>query len=223
METQVQSITGWRTSWGNMIARLLGGPTRPADAGESAMKLVNRKAVLEGKATGFWSDWVRNADPIDKQDKIPRFETNSRTAILVPVNFSASSFRALDCGLRLAQKAKAELILLHVVQLNLTPYGPGNPEWLKAALRREAADKAEAVADKARKSGVAAQCLIEEGAPAEVITRVAAQKEAQMIVMAAPKRGPIARLFRQKTVEQVIRNVQCPVVVLQTNLKEGFL
>ena len=223
MEMQAQSVSWWRMALGAMISRLSGNRNRSDDGVKSVTNIFEGTLASGTGATGFWSDFARKAVPLDERGGIPRVDGNAKVAILVPVDFSGSSFQALDCGLRLARKAKGELILLHVVHLNLTPYGPGNPDWLKTALRREAADRIQAVADRALEAGVTARCVIEEGALAETIARIATENEAQIVVMAAPKRGPIARLFHRKTVEHVIRDVQCPVLVLQTNVREGIL
>src|SRR5438309_7562606 len=118
MEMQAQSAPWWRTGLGKVIARLLGGPNRRAGAGETEMKLAGGKKGSGNKSSEFWSDFARKSNSLDEPEEIPRFEADARTAILVPVDFSTSSFRALDCGLRLARKAKGELILLHVVHLN---------------------------------------------------------------------------------------------------------
>ena len=208
MNMQAQTFSSRWPGLAKLIARLFGdGDHSPA----------------ESIAKGVWSDSSRRVDDWRETDRLPFEAPQAAVNILVPIDFTAASFRALDCALRLARQAGGQVTLLHVVHLNLTPYGPGNPTWLKAALRGEAAAKADEIAANARASGVATACLIEEGAPAAVITNVAAQKQAGLIVMATPKRGPFARLFRQKTVEHVIRDVKCPVLVLQTNLKETIL
>ena len=211
MEMQAHATSWWRNGPGNWIARLFGERTQPA------------QGTPAPPATGFWQDFARK--PIDAGEgaETPHFELGSRPAILVPTDFSPASLRAVDCAVRLAKKTKSHLIFLHVVYLNVTPYGPGNPDWLKAALCREAQQKAGSLAASVCAAGVPAECLIEEGAPSDVIPRIATQLQAQIIVMAATKRGMLARLFRQKTVEHVVRDADCPVLVLQTNLKEGIL
>jgi nucleotide-binding universal stress UspA family protein len=206
MNMQAQTLSRWRTGLGNLIARLFRD-----DGHEPELRSPDASGLSQ--CAGPKSD---EAEP-------PRVDLKPAANILVPVDFTPASFQAVECATRLARKAKGRLIFLHVVHLNLTPYGPGNPEWLKIALRREAVTKAEALVNNARAAGVAADCLVEEGVPAAVIAEVVAQRRAQMIIMAAPKRGPIARLFRQKTIEHVIRDVPCPVLVLQSNRKEGIL
>ena len=216
MNMQAETVSWWRNGLGNLIARLFGSR-------EPAMEALHGSVPAKTAARGFWSNFSRKTSFATEAGEFPSFEADVTSNILVPVDFSATSFRALDCAVRLARQAKCRVTLLHVVHLNLTPYGPGNPTWLKAALRREAVSKAEAIANNLRTSGIKAECKVEEGTPATLIARIAAQQHAQMIIMATPRRGPIARLFQQKTVEHVIRDAQCPVLVLQTEIKEGIL
>jgi nucleotide-binding universal stress UspA family protein len=217
MNMQAQPLSRWRTGLGNLIARLVGDGVR-----EPESRCPDASTISTG-TPGFWSDSSRSTGPKPNEGESPRIDLKSAANILVPVDFSPTSFEAVECALRLARKAKGRLTFLHVVHLNLTPYGPGNPEWLKDALRQEAVTKTEALVNNARAAGVAADCLVEEGVPAAVIADVVARQHAQMLIMAAPTRGLIARFVRRKTIENVIRDVPCPVLVLQSNRKEGIL
>jgi len=208
---QSHAISWWRTGPGTWIARLFGERARLAE-GPSVHA-----------APGFWSDFARKTADVDERAQTLQFDLKPCSTILVPTDFSPASLRAVDCAVCLAKKTDSRLIFLHVVYLNLTPYGPGNPDWLKTALRREARQKTDSLAASARAAGVETDCVIEDGTPTEVISRVAAQRHAQIIVMATARHTAISRLFRQKTVEQVVREAPCPVLVLQTNLKEGIL
>jgi nucleotide-binding universal stress UspA family protein len=172
---------------------------------------------------GFWSDFARKPLDVGERSQTPHYDLKPRSTILVPTDFSPASLGAVDCAVRLALKTDSRLIFLHVVYLNLTPYGPGNPDWLKTALRREAHEKVGSLTASTRAAGVDADCLIEDGTPRDVISRVAARQHAQIIIMATARHSALSRFFRQKTVEHVVRDAYCPVLVLQTNLKEGIL
>ena len=93
--------------------------------------------------------------------------------------------------------SEARLILLHAIHLNLTPYGPANPTWLRAALCREALEKMEGIMARAQRLGVPVISVIEEGMPSKVITDAAKRWKIDLIVL-AQKRGRWARLFGQR-------------------------
>jgi nucleotide-binding universal stress UspA family protein len=125
---------------------------------------------------------------------------------------TAAAHWATDMG----QKTGASVVLVHAIHLSLTPYGPANPAWLKAGLRQEAMTRAEPIMMRAQGSGVPVTCAVEEGAPAEVVIKAARRWHAQAIIMAAPRtNGFLKRLFGDRTVEHVIRDAECPVIVLE--------
>jgi len=134
----------------------------------------------------------------------------------VPTDLSPASLAAAEHGLRIAQDNAALLLLVHVIHLNLSPYGPANPRWLKSALCQEAMEKTAPFMNRAQNAGVTALCAIEEGAPSTVITKLATRWKASMIVLAGRRRGFFSRLFGRGTLEHVISNVHCPVVVCPT-------
>jgi nucleotide-binding universal stress UspA family protein len=133
--------------------------------------------------------------------------------ILVPTDLSPASLAAAEHGLRIAQDNAALLLLVHVIHLNISPYGPANPRWLKTALCHEAMEKTAPFMSRAGNAGVTALCAIEEGSPSTVITKLAARWKASMIVLASHRRGFLSRLFGKGTLEHVISNARCPVVV----------
>jgi len=141
-----------------------------------------------------------------------------RPEIMVPVDFSPESMQAADYAINVAQQSEARLILLHAIHLNLTPYVPANPTWLRAALCREALEKMEGTMVHAQRLGVPVISVIEEGMPSKVITAVAKRWKIDLIVL-AQKRGRWARLFGHRVREKLARGAGCPVVVIQMDAK----
>jgi nucleotide-binding universal stress UspA family protein len=144
-----------------------------------------------------------------------------RPEIMVPVDFSAGSEEAIEYAIKVARRARARLILLHAVHLNLTPYGPANPAWLRSALCREALQKMQGIMAQAHSQGVPAISVIEEGAPTTVIARAAKRWKIDLIVMTSQKRSRWARFFGQKIVENVTRGAVCPVMVIHPEARKG--
>ena len=144
-----------------------------------------------------------------------------RPEIMVPVDLSKSCDVAIEYAIKVARRARARLILLHAVHLNLTPYGPANPAWLRSALCGEALQKMEGIMAESQRQGVPAISVIEEGAPATVVARAAKRWKIDLIVMTSQKRSRWARLFGQKIVEKVTRGAECPVMVIHPELTKG--
>ena len=140
-----------------------------------------------------------------------------RPVIIVAMDDSQASNFAADWATDMGQKMGASVVLVHAIHLSLTPYGPANPAWLKVGLRQEAMTQAEPIMMRAQSYGVPVTCAVEEGAPAEVVIKAARRWHAQAIIMAAPKTGGFLKwLFGGRTLEQVIRDAECPVIVLES-------
>jgi nucleotide-binding universal stress UspA family protein len=128
-----------------------------------------------------------------------------------------------DYAIEIARHSQARLILLHAIHLNLTPYGPANPRWLRAALCREALEKMESTMTRAQSVGVPVISVIEEGPPAKVISEAAKRWKTDLIILASQKRGKWARLWSQRIREKVARGAACPVVVMRRQSKKGTM
>lgn len=144
-----------------------------------------------------------------------------RADIMVPLDFSPESLAAADYAIKVARRAQARIILLHAIHLNLTPYGPANPAWLRAALCREALGKMETTMSRAQQVGVPVISVIEEGAPANVIVRAAKRWKTDLIVLAAEKRRRWTRFFGQHIREKLECGAGCPIVLIELGSPAG--
>jgi nucleotide-binding universal stress UspA family protein len=167
-----------------------------------------------------YSRWVWEETTGDASRRANR-HLIKRPEFMVPVDFSAGSGEAIDYAIKAARRARARLILLHAVHLNITPYGPANPAWLRSALCREALQKMEAIMARAHRQDVPTISVIEEGPPAAVIARAVKRWKVDLIVMVSQKRSRWARFFGQRIMEKVTRGVECPVMVIHPDAKQG--
>jgi universal stress protein A len=136
--------------------------------------------------------------------------------ILVPVDFSDSSRKALQYAVSFARLFKAEILLLHVVQ-SLPAAMPGlvGEGVIQGAELREEGTKHLALWCKTVKEQVPAVARIEDGNPAEVIARVARDSESDMIIVATHGRTGLERLLLGGTSKKVVRVAPCPVLVVR--------
>jgi len=145
--------------------------------------------------------------------------------ILVPVDFSDHSDKAMAMALDLARRYEAELILLHAVHLPI-PVGhfPGGDvtveygqlvEYAESAARSQLQARVDQVAlgDRARTS-------LRTGDPVQVILDEAERRGADLIVMGTHGRSGLSRLFMGSVAERVVRASPCPVLTARIDLPE---
>ncbi len=139
--------------------------------------------------------------------------------ILVPVDFSSASRRALETAWHLARAFPVrQLDLLHVL-LDAPPPGVP-PEMLKTleGLQAEAEQRAETLLaqwteETHRQTGAQSQALLVEGLPAQVITQQA--REYHLLVMARRGQSPAERVLLGSVVEQVVETLPVPLYLVE--------
>jgi nucleotide-binding universal stress UspA family protein len=133
--------------------------------------------------------------------------------ILVPTDFSPSSAQALDHALSLAAQSHASITLLHIINVN----PPDSAHWAGSAATLMERLWTEGFAQMGRLAwslagrNVEPRTIIEEGLPWERI--VEKSDNADLIVLG---KHPSRRwnFFSHHTVERVITDAKCPVVVV---------
>ena len=174
------------------------------------------KSISTGKRSG------RRTTP----KVINRLATTSREAapfpkqirsILVPIDFSKPSEKALDYAVSLAKQFGAKLTLLNVVEPVATPdfaYYPLLMENDKVVA--ETKRRLEQVPIKA---GVASELvekiLVRNGKPHWEITNAAQTLKVDLIVISTHGYSGLAHVFMGSTAERVVRHAECPVLVVR--------
>ncbi|GAB4482629.1 MAG: universal stress protein [Thermodesulfovibrionales bacterium] len=131
--------------------------------------------------------------------------------VLIALNGSA---HVLEKGMRLADDEKCWITVVKVLPPNegdLNLVGIRNIEdVLDNGSRLESAE----IRRLADTVGVLVKTRIEEGDASEKILEVAEHERCDVIVMGSKKRGLLRRLFGDNTLEKVVRNAPCPVLVV---------
>ena len=138
--------------------------------------------------------------------------------ILIAVDGSPASQRALEFGASLAAKLNLGVTLLHVVAPVVLPMGGGGPETfaeLQRALQAEATQLLAGLADKARAYGVAVATEQALGEPAVAIHARSEAPDIHLVVMGSRGQGAVARLLLGSVATQVVHTATCPVVVVR--------
>jgi nucleotide-binding universal stress UspA family protein len=140
--------------------------------------------------------------------------------ILVPVDFSEHSQRALDEAVSLAKHFGAEVILFHCYPIPLPPFGevPYDivaPERYVDAIRTEALKRVTQWRDKARAQGVRAEGQISPGSPSSAIAALAEKVGADLIVIGTRGLGGLEHVLLGSVAERTIRIAPCPVLTVK--------
>ncbi len=130
--------------------------------------------------------------------------------ILVPINWTELSNRALQLAASLAREHDAKLVILYVVPLPVVMYGPPPENYLAHLLE-------ELCRIKSSESKTSVQCLLAEGIPATAILRVARETNCDLIVMGTHGRTGLNRLLMGSVAEEVIRKTPCLVLTVKPN------
>ena len=139
--------------------------------------------------------------------------------ILCAVDFSPASLVALTYALSLTEEPGRHIVLLHVFDGpvdRLSPTGvasePGElGQHRESQARKELHD---AVPESARTSGNVIE-LIEAGRPHDVITRIAQEREVDLIVLGVHGRSGVELALFGSTTHQVVRHATCPVLTIR--------
>ena len=135
--------------------------------------------------------------------------------ILVAVDGSDYSEKAVQYGCAIGPPLGAEVILLHVVprMVSATPYHDTMSDQPFLALQKVGEDIL------ARAKKVAGPCqvtdLIDHGDPASRIIEIADEREADLIIMGSRGLSGIKRLFVGSISDKVTNNAKCPVMVVR--------
>jgi nucleotide-binding universal stress UspA family protein/mono/diheme cytochrome c family protein len=138
--------------------------------------------------------------------------------ILVPVDFSAHSRRALDFAHGLALKFDAALHLVHVCEVPsiMTPaldaYAIAYSDWsqrLGEEAEKQLLKLQHSVAD------VAVTTEVLFGPPAYAIVEAATTNDADLIVMGTHGHGAVMHMLMGNVAERVVRSSPCPVLTVR--------
>jgi nucleotide-binding universal stress UspA family protein len=155
-------------------------------------------------------------------------QDQNRVAVVVPLDGSELAERALPLA-KAFLPANGELVLVQVLPgpSALTELATADlltPVELDEDQNAEARADMEAVVERLRGEGLAARALVLEGDPVHEITRVAAELEAELIVMATHGRGALQRLAHGSVADGVSRHAATPVLLVRVrNMKDHDL
>lgn len=137
--------------------------------------------------------------------------------VLVPIDGSEGSMKAVRFAAELVRDAGGELLLLHVYDAP-APSAVRVSSEAAAQLDDSGTRAAQASFERAKTemAGIEPVAnLVEIGAPAEAIVAVAAKQAATQIVMGTRGLSPVKELLLGAVSERVARSAPCPVTLVR--------
>lgn len=134
--------------------------------------------------------------------------------MLVPLDLSTDSLRALSLALPLARRFDARIHVLHVDE-GVHQFGSTAPSpvlWSEVEAKRRLADEVE-LSFGFRPQGE--DCHLRVGKPSQEIVAAASELKADLIVIATHRRSGFKHLLLGSTTEKIIRHATCPVLVVR--------
>ena len=138
--------------------------------------------------------------------------------ILVPLDFSTSSRRALDYAAGMARQFDASLHLVHVCEVptmmtgSMDAYAIAYTDWSQR-LGEEAEREIVKIAASVKASKVTTEVLF--GNAARAIVEAAENHAADLIVMGTHGHGAVMHLMMGNVAERVVRTAPCPVMTVR--------
>ncbi len=138
--------------------------------------------------------------------------------VLVPVDFSDFSDRALQYGREMCRKFGAELHLLHVLEVQVTPQFT-----MGLAVPQRNEESADAAREKLQRlSGEAEDdqigpviCETAHGRPADKIVQYANDHGIDVIAIGTHGRTGLSHVLVGSVAENVVRHAACPVLIVR--------
>ena len=180
---------------------------------------VAEKVTLQATQPVLIVPEPESADAVKAESALP-FDN-----ILVAVDFSDGSSAAVDRALSMANP-NSRITLLHVVpgiplaHVSRYSYHLHEAEYQRL-LARDARRRLQDTAAKAAKSSGRVHTRVATGNPSTEIVRVAAEIEADVIVLGVTSRGAIGRRVVPSTAVRVIRTAGRPILAIPEIADEG--
>ena len=138
--------------------------------------------------------------------------------ILVPLDFSSHSTKAMEQAIELAEVFQGRLHLIHCYPVYVgavSPYGIVIPESFDKDCRDGAVRETEKWADKVRAAGVEVETKVSPSAPADAITRTAEEIGADLIVMGSRGLTGLKHVLLGSVAERTLRVAPCAVLTVK--------
>ena len=144
--------------------------------------------------------------------------------ILVPIDFSEHSKKALRYAIPFAEQFKASVDLLYVVEPTIYPadfsFGQVGFPNVEDELRQRGTEELDALIRKEIGNRVPARKVIRTGKAFHEIDEYAREEAIDLIIIATHGHSGVEHVLFGSTAEKVVRHAPCPVLVVRMAEKE---
>lgn len=137
--------------------------------------------------------------------------------ILVPVDGSEASLKALDRAIEMAKFYDSKLVIAHVIDVRSYSLAIAYREPLEEYAEDNAKKILSDAEQKAKSAGIAnVDTIKKEGSPRSVIAKkIAPEVNADLIIMGATGYGMVERMFVGSVSESTMRNSTCDIMIVR--------
>jgi nucleotide-binding universal stress UspA family protein len=162
----------------------------------------------------------------NREEKPSRIASNGKASgsidtILVPVDFSQSSFEALEYAIEFAERVAAELIVFHAVHLGYAftadGYGVCDFSILIEGARKAAEHQMQEFVRLAKFRGTKFETVVKDGPAVSEICAFAEQRNVDVIITATHGRTGFKHLLMGSVAEQIVRHAHRLVLVVPSH------
>jgi nucleotide-binding universal stress UspA family protein len=132
--------------------------------------------------------------------------------IIVPVDFSANSTKALELAIQLSKKDETQITLVHIIEL-IYDFASQAAVALDS-MHKECKKLLKELESKYIATGVKFDHEIQEGTASISIARIAEEKGASMIVMGTRGASGLKKALFGSTTVNLLKETNCPVLVV---------
>jgi nucleotide-binding universal stress UspA family protein len=138
--------------------------------------------------------------------------------ILVPMDFSECSRKALRYALPLARQFRSKIGLVHVMPANYfvgSEFGPVDFPVPESEWRESSEKELRAILARELGEGAGGEAFVRQGQPAHEIAACAREWDADLIVVSTHGRTGLRHVLVGSVAENVVRYAPCPVLVVR--------
>jgi len=147
--------------------------------------------------------------------------------IIVPIDFSEFSKKALRYAVEFARQWNAEIILVYVVEPVIYPadfsFGQVAIPSMESELRERGKEQLDKLIASDVVGAVRARGLVRGGKPFVEIIHAAMEENADLIIIATHGHSGIEHALFGSTAEKVVRKAPCPVLSIRSSEKEFIM
>jgi universal stress protein A len=147
-------------------------------------------------------------------------EENEMTAIeriLVPIDFSEPSMKALDEAVEFNQTYDAEIVLMTAVERSSyeSPLLAPDTGALLEGQAAAAEQRLEEICTRLGQRGIKCRTVVNSGVPYQAIVDAAKRSKASLIIMSTHGRTGLAHVLLGSVAERVLQHADCPVLLFR--------